>query len=377
MSPQCYALAPAGSTLHFPSLTIADMIELAGFLGAFVATLVAIPPLLRLAPRWGMVAVPEGRRVHEGDTPLVGGIGMGLAFLAVYLAIGLYGAPTLSSGLTAAIVIVLVGGVLDDMHELRSLLKFAFQIAAATVLVLYGEATLLTQLGPLFQAASFSLGIFAVPLSVFSIVGVMNAVNMADGIDGLAGTLSLLGFAVFGALAALVGETTVFVVACTGIGVTAGFLCFNTRTPRRSSALVFMGDTGSHFLGLLLAWCAIRLYNAEPQGLNAVTAGWILGVMLGDTLCVMVRRVLHGRSPFKGDREHLHHLLLGAGLSVPQTVGAMAAISVSAGVIAVAAERAGVPAYLMFYAYLVVLGAYGAVSELAFRKRREAPAKPA
>lgn len=346
------------------------MIELLGFLGAFAATLLAIPPLLRIAPVWGLVDVPIGRKAHEGEIPLIGGLVMGLVFLSTYFVVALAGTQGVSVGLTIAIAIVLIGGLVDDLYELRSLAKFGYQIAAAAALVLLSDAALLTHLGQLLSSQNFTLGIWGVPLTIFAIVGVMNAVNMADGIDGVAGTLSLLGFVTFGVLAALCGETAVFVVVCIVAGVTAGFLCFNARTPSRPHAAVFMGDTGSQFLGLLLAWCAIRLFNAEPPALNAVTAGWILGVMLGDTLCVMIRRVLHGRNPFKGDREHLHHLLLGAGLTTTQTVIAMAGLSFAAGGIALSAEAIGVPGYLMFYLYLALLAGYYWLSGRVLEKRR-------
>jgi UDP-GlcNAc:undecaprenyl-phosphate GlcNAc-1-phosphate transferase len=346
------------------------MIEMLAFLAAFLATLLAIPPLLRVAPAWGLVDVATGRKVHEGAIPLIGGLVMGVVFLCMYLALALGGLLAASAGLAAGIAIVLVGGLIDDLHELRSSIKFAFQIAAAVALIRFGQDTMLTQLGQLLSPQVFTLGAWSVPLTVFAIVGVMNAANMVDGIDGLAGTLCLFGFIVFGVLAAWTGETTVFVVTCLAAGVTAGFLCFNLRTPSRPRAVVFMGDTGSHFLGLLLAWCAIRLHNAEPPALNAVSAGWVLGIMLGDTLSVMVRRVLRGRSPFKGDREHLHHLLLDAGLSTTQTVLAMAGLSLAAGAIALAAEKYAVPGYAMFYLYLALLTAYCVFSERVFRRRR-------
>lgn len=346
------------------------MIEILGFLGAFALTFLAIPPLLRVAPAWGLVDIASGRKVHDGEIPLIGGLVMGVVFLATYLVVSFTGTFVLSFGLLGATAIVLIGGIFDDLDALRSSIKFAFQIAAAIALIAFGHGTVLTQLGQLLSPQAFTLGLWSVPLTVFAIVGVMNAANMVDGIDGLAGMLSLLGFLVFGVLAAMSGETTVFAVACVAAGVTAGFLCFNARMPSRPRAVVFMGDTGSHFLGLLLAWCAIRLHNAEPPALNAVSAGWILGIMLGDTLSVMIRRVLRGRNPFKGDREHLHHLLLGAGLSTTQTVLAMAALSLAAGVIGLVAEKNGVPGYAMFYFYLALLAAYCVFSERVFRKRR-------
>ncbi len=350
-----------------PRFTIDYMTETLGFLAAFGLTMLAMPPLVRLAPRWGLVDVAAGRKMHEGEVPLVGGIVMVVVFLAVYSGLALAGGNSVRFGLGLAIAIVLAGGILDDLHELRSVAKFAFQIAAAVALV-YADGTVLAQLGQLLSERTFALGGWGVPLTVFAVVGVMNALNMADGVDGLAGTVSLLAFVAFGILAAVAGEAAVFLACCVGAGVAAGFLCFNARIPSRPRALVFMGDTGSHFLGLLLAWCAIRLHNAEPPGLNAVTAGWTLGVVLGDTLSVMIRRAARGRSPFSGDREHLHHLLLAAGLRPGQVVLAVAAMSAGAGAVAVAAERHGVPGYAMFYLYLGLLAVYGVTTEIACRR---------
>ncbi len=350
------------------------MTETLGFVGAFVLTVLGIPALVRFASVLGLIDVASGRKVHDGDIPVIGGIVMGIVFLVAYLAIALAAAQHVRFGLGVAIGIVLTGGILDDLHELRSLAKFGFQIAAAAALV-FVDGTHLAQLGQLLTERTFTLGIWSVPLTMFAVVGVMNAVNMADGIDGLAGTLTLLAFIAFGMLAMLVGESAVFLVCCLAAGVTAGFLCFNMRTPARPRAAVFMGDTGTHFLGLLLAWCAIRLHNSEPPALNAVTAGWMLGVMLGDTLCVMIRRALRGKSPFSADREHLHHLLLAAGLTISQTVGVIAAFSAAAGAIAYFAERGGVPAYPMFYAYLMILAVYCVITEMVFRRQglREMP----
>jgi UDP-GlcNAc:undecaprenyl-phosphate GlcNAc-1-phosphate transferase len=343
------------------------MTETLGFLSAFALTVLAIPPLIRAAPRWGLVAVSAGRKIHEGEIPLIGGIVMGTVFLASYLAVAIAGGQGIRYGLALAIAIMLIGGSLDDLSELKSSAKFAFQIAAAAALV-YSDGTVLLQLGQLLTENTFTLGGWSVPLTVFAIVGVMNALNMADGIDGLAGTVSLLAFVAFAMLATQVGELAVFVAACLAAGTIFGFLCFNARIPSRPQALVFMGDTGSHFLGLLLAWCAIRLHNAEPPALNAVTAGWILGIVLGDTLCVMIRRALRGRSPFAGDREHLHHILLAAGLTVSQSVAAIAAMSVAVGLIAWLAERKGVPGYVMFYLYLALLALYCLATEIACRR---------
>src|SRR4029079_3976079 len=185
------------------------MNETLGFLGAFVATVLVIPALVRLAPSLGLVDVAAGRKVHDGEIPLIGGIVMGLVFLGVYLAVALAAAQEVRFGLGLAIGIVLIGGILDDMHELRSLAKFGFQIAAAAALI-FVDGAVLVQLGQLLTERTFTLGYWSAPLTIFAVVGVMNSVNMADGIDGLAGTLALFALIAFGLLAMEIGESAVF-----------------------------------------------------------------------------------------------------------------------------------------------------------------------
>ena len=308
---------------------------------------------------------PGSRKTHAGPVPAVGGLAMGVAFLAAYALTGL--AANLSPLLAAAVVVTLIGGVLDDRHELRSLPKFGFQIAAAALLVLGGDA-LLTHLGNLMGPERFTLGRWAIPLSVFALVGVMNAINMADGLDGLAGALALAACINFGAAASLAGHGAEFAAICITTGAAAGFLYFNARSPWRRQAAVFMGDTGSLLLGLLLGWFAVRLAMAERPALAPISAVWILALPVGDTVTLLVRRGLRGRDPFHADRQHLHHILLALGLSNGQTVAAMAAVSFALGALALAAESAGVPQYALFYAYLTGLVAYGCAAEFACKK---------
>jgi UDP-GlcNAc:undecaprenyl-phosphate GlcNAc-1-phosphate transferase len=342
------------------------MRDVLGFLLALAITAAAIPVLSRAARGWGLLAHPGARKTHERPVPMVGGLAMGAAFLAAYALTGL--AVTLSALLAAAVVITLIGGVLDDRHELRSLPKFGFQIAAAALLVL-GHDVLLTHLGNLMRPEIFTLGRWAIPLTVFALVGVMNAFNMADGLDGLAGGLALTACINFGAAASLAGHAPEFAVVCIAIGATIGFLYFNARSPWRAQAAVFMGDTGSLLLGLLLGWLAVRLAMAGRPALAPITAVWILALPIGDTVSLLVRRGLHGRNPFHADRQHLHHILLALGLSSGQAVAAMASVSLALGALALAAESAGVPQYAMFYVYMTGLVAYGCAAEFLCRKR--------
>lgn len=341
------------------------MQDILGFLLALGVTAAAIPPLARSASGWGLVAEGDARRRHEGAIPTVGGIAMGAAFLGIYGLASLI--TSVSAWLAAAVAITLVGGVLDDRHEIGSLPKFAFQIGAAALLAATGDA-LLSHLGLLMTPELFTLGRWALPLSIFALVGVMNAVNMADGLDGLAGALSLAACISFGAAASFAGQGHAFLVISITTGALLGFLGFNARLPWRGRAAVFMGDTGSLLLGLLLGWCAVRLAMSERPALAPITAVWMLALPIADTVTLLVRRSLRGRNPFSADRQHMHHILLALGLSSARTTALLFWLALALGIGALAADRLGVPQYAMFYLYLTCLVAWGITAEIACKK---------
>lgn len=336
-----------------------------GFLLALGITAAAIPVLARFARGWSLLSHVGPRRQHQGSIPTVGGLAMGVAFLAAYALTGL--AASLSPLLAVAVAITLAGGVLDDRHEMRSLPKFAFQIAAAALLALSGDA-LLTHLGRLMSPELFTLGRWAVPLSVFALVGVMNAMNMIDGLDGLAGALALAACISFGAAASFAGHGPEFAVISITAGATLAFLCFNARLPWRQQAAVFMGDTGSLLLGLLLGWFAVRLAMAERPALAPITAVWILALPIADTVTLLLRRTLRGRNPFHADRHHLHHILMAFGLSSARTTALLFWIALLLGIGALAADRLGVPQYILFYIYMACLIGWGITAEVLCRR---------
>lgn len=335
------------------------------FLLALGITAAAIPALARAAAGWGLLAHAGTRKTHAGAVPAVGGLAMGAAFLAVYALAGL--AASLSPLLAAAVVITLAGGALDDRHELHSLPKFGFQIAAAALLVAGGDA-LLTNLGHLMSPQLFTLGRWAIPLTIFALVGVMNAINLADGMDGLAGGLALAACINFGAAASLAGHASEFATICIAAGAALGFLLFNARSPWRQRALVFMGDSGSLLLGLLLGWFAVRLAMAERPALAPITSVWILALPIGDTVTLLVRRALRGRSPFRADRRHLHHILLALGVSPGRTVAFLVLLALVLGAAGLAAEAQKVPEFVMFYLYMAGLVGYAVAAEILCRR---------
>jgi UDP-GlcNAc:undecaprenyl-phosphate GlcNAc-1-phosphate transferase len=317
-------------------------------LAGFGATALLIPALARIAPRLGLLDQPGGRKRHACAVPLVGGIAMMTAFVACFFAFGLF--PTVTVALPAAAALMAIGGLLDDRRALGPVPKFGVQIVAALVLAQAGGALLL-DLGELVRPGLLMLGALALPFTVFAIVGVMNAINMTDGIDGLAGGLSLVAALAFAWCAADAGKTGPLWVALLLAGALAGFLLYNLRWTPSRRASVFMGDSGSYAVGLVLAWIAITLAMGDKPALAPMTAVWILGIPLADTVVLMLRRILRGRWPFGADTGHLHHLLMRRGLSQAKVTWLLLCVGALMAVAGIAAYRYAIPDYVLFYSY--------------------------
>lgn len=237
--------------------------------------------------------------------------------------------------------------------------RFAVQVGAALLMIYWVEVSLY-DLGDLFwPGATFALGLCAVPFTIFCTVGVINAMNMVDGLDGLAGgiagiSLLLLAWAAF--VAGLYTDVHLLLLA---VGVVLTFLCFNLRFPwRRRGAKVFMGNAGSMFLGLILAWFLIKLSQGEQRAFTPVTALYLFGVPLLDMFTLTVRRIAKHRSPFAADREHLHHLLMRAGYSVNQSVMIMWGLALGLGITGLAGVYFRIAESVMFYTFLGLCSLY-------------------
>jgi len=318
-------------------------------------TIVCIQLLDKPARRFGLVDIPNGRKNHRGIMPLTGGLAM---FFALVATVFLQGAVlSVYWTILPALVILVATGIGDDLFDLSALSRFVAQTAAAVLMVYAGKVSI-TDLGDLFGSGAIRLGAGSLPFTVFCVVGVINAVNMLDGIDGLAGGVVFCVLLLFGGSAWLGGHaypaTLLFVLA----GAVAGFLTLNMRSPWLDRAAVFMGDSGSMMLGLAVAWFAIDLSRPAAQAFAPISAVWILALPILDTVSLMLRRILKGRSPFAPDHDHLHHVFLRAGFSVQQTVALIVLASLSLGLVGLAAWRYGVPDYVMCYAFLGLFVAY-------------------
>ena len=325
---------------------------------AFVAAIFAIYVLRPICLKIGLVDHPDAiRKQHAAPTPLGGGLGI----LAGILTAALLIPETRQYGFRSflvALVPLLIAGVWDDRFEARTAVRVIAQIVAA-VLMVYEGGVVIRDLGRLVDPVqSVVLHSWAVPFTIFCVIGVVNSINMIDGVDGLAGGLVLVALAWFALAGSIQGAAVETVLAVAFMGAVAGFLIFNFPHPFRDRASVFLGDMGSMMLGLVLVWLAVRLTRVESGGMPPMAAVWVIGMPLLDTLSIMVRRVAQGRSPMAPDRDHLHYVLLRAGLSVGQTVSILMLVGLSFGAIGIGAWRFGVPDSVLFYGALSVYAVY-------------------
>jgi len=213
-----------------------------------------------------------------------------------------------------------------------------------------------------------ALGPLAVPLTIFATVGVLNAVNMVDGLDGLAASLVLIAIIALGVIAWAGGDVQdIVILGLLGATILA-FLLFNLRL--RGRALVFMGDAGSLFLGFVLVWFLVALSQGEQRLLAPVTALWLFALPLIDTILMLVRQMVLGRSPFLADQEHFHHILLAASFGPKQTLVRMLLLALAAACIGLAGHFLGVPEHWMFFGFLGLLALHFQMIMRTWRRRR-------
>jgi UDP-GlcNAc:undecaprenyl-phosphate GlcNAc-1-phosphate transferase len=334
-------------------------------LNAFLLSVVAISLMLRLAPRIGLVDVPNERKHHEGRIPLVGS---GLFIAVLIAALLLPGSGKLGWFLLSMALIVLVG-IVDDLIDLRAGVKFALQCAVVTVMVLPG-GVLVQNAGVLIGGQPFLLLNWAAPVTIFAVVGMVNAINLIDGLDGLAGGVSFVALLWLAVAAILLGkpfETLLILVFAFGI---LGFLAFNFRLPWRTRAAGFLGDAGSMMLGLALSYAAITLTQSGGHDLPATSALWICALPVIDTLSLIVRRSAAGKSISCPDSRHLHELLRNIGWSVSQTVIILIGISAALGAVGVAGWLLGVPDRIMLLGLLIPAAAHSCFIRYGTKQRR-------
>lgn len=273
------------------------------FIVAMFGTMALIPPLMRVATWLDIVDLPDPRKVHSRVIPRIGGIAMIVAAVALILLWAPYTKTVL--WYLVGVAVIALFGVWDDRSQLDYRVKFLGQLLAIFFVVLGGDVQIrfipFGDLEPLHYQIS-------VPLTVFALLGITNAINLADGLDGLAGGTTFISIAVIALLASMAQDTTLVLLCAAVLGGIVGFLRFNTHP-----AQVFMGDAGSQFLGFSAGVLVLILTQQSNPAISPVIPLLILGLPILDTLLVMAQRIYERRSPFKPDKNHIHHKLLALG----------------------------------------------------------------
>jgi UDP-GlcNAc:undecaprenyl-phosphate GlcNAc-1-phosphate transferase len=339
------------------------------FLAALVLALVLTPLVRAIAIRVGAFDHPGPRRVHLAPVPTMGGLALAAAVLitgwAAFLLPGPVGRlgerPLL--GLTIASLPILAMGVVDDRWRLPALAKLGVQIIAALILVLFGYGV--PELSTPFGVA-LKIGPLNIPLTVLWILIVTNAINLIDGLDGLAaGAVFIASMSLWWVGRSHLDLYVMFLAALLA-GSTLGFLRYNFPPAR-----IFMGDTGSQFLGLSLAALSLVENRKGAVSITLLFPLVAMGVPIFDSALAFFRRLLGRRPVFRGDSEHIHHRMLRLGLSPRAAVLVLWYLCFFLGVIAVILEA--LPrGYTWFVLILLGMGIFMAFEVLEFVDRRTA-----
>jgi UDP-GlcNAc:undecaprenyl-phosphate GlcNAc-1-phosphate transferase len=323
-----------------------------GFVMAGVLSYLFTPLVKKLAYKIGAIDVPkDSRRMHKKPIPRLGGLAIFLGFIISILFVGDLSRSMQSILMGASIIVIL--GIFDDVMALSAKLKFLVQIIAACIPVFYGELSIniITNFNLFSDKMYLNLGVFAVPLTIIWIVGITNAVNLIDGLDGLAVGVSSIASITMLAVALLAGEPGIAVTMAVLAGACVGFMPYNINP-----AQIFMGDTGSTFLGFMLATVSIQGMFKLYAIISFVVPFLILGLPIFDTIYAIVRRVLAGKSPMSPDRGHIHHRLIDMGFNQKQSVAILYAISGTLGLSAVVLTTSGeTKAMLLVVAVILVI----------------------
>jgi UDP-GlcNAc:undecaprenyl-phosphate GlcNAc-1-phosphate transferase len=252
-------------------------------------------------------------------------------------------------------------GALDDKFDLRVRVRIVGQVIIASLMI-YGVGGYISNLGNLFGLGDVTLGPLGIIFTYLGIIVVINAYNMIDGIDGLIGSLSINTFTSIAILFIMSGQTDYLSYPLILSTATLPYLIFNLgiteKLFNKKTKKIFMGDAGSMFVGLSVIWLLTMGTQGEQASFRPVTALWICAIPLMDMLAIVVRRYKNGKSPFKPDRDHLHHILQRAGLSSSKTLIAISSVAVVMSLIGLGGEYFNITESVMLISFLVMFCFY-------------------
>lgn len=281
------------------------VIVLAVFVGVFM------PVIKKIAVYVGALDIPDKRKVHKNPIPRLGGLGIYAGFLLGYMLFG-HQSIQMNSVLIGGVIIIITG-MIDDIKPIPAKYKFLGQAAAAAIIPLYGGIVLKDVS---FFGIYIDFGILSYPITIFFILGVINCMNLIDGLDGLAGGIGSIYFLTIGIISLVLHNTSGLdsVLTFIMLGSTLGFL-FHNFNP----ASIFMGDSGSMFLGYMIAVIALLGYK-NVTFTSVIVPIFLLAIPILDTFFAILRRFINHKPISMPDKNHLHHQFLKKNFSHKKTV---------------------------------------------------------
>lgn len=347
-----------------PQLHFALFIVLAVLVAA-VISFAATPLVKKLAISVGAMDIPkDNRRMHKKPIPRLGGLAIFVAFVISVLLFARIEREM--RGILIGALIIVTLGVLDDIHTLRALPKFLVQILAAVVVVLHGCRIEFISNPVITSSATYLRlgGVVSVGITIIWIVAITNAVNFIDGLDGLAVGVSGISAATMLIVAILVAEQNVAIIMAALFGACLGFIPYNFNP-----AKIFMGDTGSTFLGFILATMSIQGLFKLYAIISFAVPFLILGIPIFDICFAVIRRLAKGQNPMTADRGHVHHRLIDMGFDQKQSVMITYMLTALLGLAAVVLTSSGEVKALILLGSVIIVGGFGFLT--IFRKSED------
>jgi UDP-GlcNAc:undecaprenyl-phosphate/decaprenyl-phosphate GlcNAc-1-phosphate transferase len=335
------------------------------FMICFLSSLVLTPLIKRFAIEFGVLDTPNSRKVHRTLIPRLGGLSIFFSSLIGVFYLKIY--EIIDMKILIAIMLIVIIGVIDDKFNLPVKVKFFGQILGALLVVAYTDLRIEKIILPNDMVINF--GISSYLITIMWILFVTNAINFIDGLDGLAAGVSVI--ALFSILILSLSNNQLLVMALCiiVIGSTLGFLVYNFYP-----AQIFMGDTGSLFLGFMLSIISIIGFYKSVTIFSLFPPIFILGVPLFDTVFAIIRRILNNQNITHADKSHIHHRLLELGFSHRNAVLAIYGISILFGILAVTISRTTIWQTLtIFILFIISIQIFAEITGLLGRKKMLIP----
>ena len=319
---------------------------------ALPVTAILLILMRQIASQLKLMDVPEQRKIHSHPIPLVGGIV--LFIVSAIILLQLDDVDLFSKVLLISTSFVVLVGLLDDVFQLSAFWRFLVQILACLGVIYFSGVKLNTFGELLYPGWDLQLGYLAIPITVFGVVGVINALNMSDGIDGLAALSFFIPTLTLAMISEVSGLSVWLLYVLIALLV---FVFFNLSEKYK----IFLGDSGSLFLGFVLGWLLVvysQLNFYQGQSIYPVTALYLVGMPIYDTIYVMLKRISSGKSPFKPDKTHLHHLFISKGYSQSQALLFILLLQIMMIAIGLLFLRFRVAEYIQFYTFILMSVVY-------------------